>query len=97
MPGGEAAIRRFLSEPIAADMPLPALTPAFEVQLRGALRYAAGTDLTAPGKLKSIRFIGVDPNGFDEYELAREHAVQRWLLQVNSDGRVAWGTIKPLF
>ena len=41
------------------------------------------------GKVRTVRFVMVDRNGFDVYRVQHEHGERDWHVLINSDGKVS--------
>ena len=87
VPGSEAALRR-LSEGIRSGAPnYEEMSPAFAqvVQRQLPRLQPIGVYL---GELKSIEFQGVGAQGWDCYDVHREHGTTRYRIALGSDGKI---------
>lgn len=87
-PGTAQAARR-LDASIAAGAPdYPAMAPGLATAVRGQLprlqSYLAGL-----GPIQDVRFLGVDPQGGDVYDIRHAKGVARWTVVLAADGKLA--------
>lgn len=87
-PGGEALLRRNVDLAVAGQVRIDDLTPQFGKQvLRVFPRMSK--ELVPYGRIKDVKFLAVDRNGFDVYRVQHEHGQRDWHMLINSDGKVA--------
>ena len=96
VPGGEAALRRYLDEADGDQPKFEQLSPELAAIARSHL--STYRQLKAPaGAFRSIAFKRVLPDGKDIYEVHYENAVWDWQISLAPDGKVTqlWGEPEP--
>jgi hypothetical protein len=93
-PGTEEAVRR-LDASIAAGEPAyelmsPALASATREQLPKLEAF-----LTGLGPVQEVRFLGVNPQGADIYNIRHANGIARWSIVLGPDGRVEGAFVTP--
>ena len=87
-PGSETAIRGDIADLLAGtphyDQLSPRLADATRQQLSGITTLLSGL-----GALKSVKFMGVERNGADTYQVEFEHGTTEWQIIMAPDGKIA--------
>lgn len=93
-PGTEAAARRLDSESAAGKPPYDVMTPelaaATKAQIARIQPYLAGL-----GPIQDVRFLGVNPQGADVYDIRHANGIDRWTVALNRDGKIAGALVAP--
>lgn len=94
-PASEAAMRRLMEGIIAGAVPYDRMSDqlaAIFKQHGAQLAVFAGQ-----GAIKSVRFIGVSPNGSEAFSILQETGASHWQISLDSEGRIvsAVGLLGP--
>jgi hypothetical protein len=93
-PGTEAAVRRMSEENARGepnyDLMSPEMAQVTRAQIEGLQRT-----FSSFGALKSVKFIEVDPQGADTYEVAYANATTRWTILLSPDGKTVMAGVRP--
>ena len=88
LPNGDELLKRNVELAVAGKLRTDDLTPEFARQVRHM--FPASSKVLAPyGRVKAVKFVMVDRNGFDVYRVQHEHGARDWHLLINSDGKVS--------
>jgi hypothetical protein len=68
----------------------PALAAATREQLPKLKDYLAGL-----GPIQEVRFLGVNPQGADIYDIRHANGIARWSIALGRDGKVAGAFVMP--
>jgi len=94
-PGTEAAVRRMSEENARGepnyDLMSPEMAQATRAQLDGLKRAFSNF-----GELKTVKFIEVDPQGADTYEVEYAKATTRWTILLGPDGKTVMAGVRPV-
>jgi len=94
-PGTEAAVRRMSEENARGepnyDLMSPEMAQATRAQLDGLKRAFSNF-----GELKTVKFIEVDPQGADTYEVEYANATTRWTILLGPDGKTVMAGVRPV-
>lgn len=85
---GDELLKRNVELAIAGKLRTDDLTPQFARQAQRMFPIASKS-LAPYGRVRSVKFLMVDRNGFDVYRVEHEHGQQDWHVLVNSDGKVS--------
>jgi hypothetical protein len=93
-PGTEAAVRRLSDENARGepnyDLLSPEMAQATRAQLEGLKNMFSGF-----GAIKSVKFMEVDPQGADTYEVAYTNATMLWTILLGPDGKTVMAGLRP--
>lgn len=87
MPGSEAVLRRYLDGVLAGKPDYDDMTPWFAELVReaGSLTHSI---YVRRGAAISIKFLHVDQDGGDTYEVSQESGFSTWTIYLNSNGLI---------
>ena len=85
---GDELLKRNVELAIAGKVRTDDLTPQFARQVQRMFPATAKV-LKPYGRVKAVRFVMVDRNGFDVYRVQHEHGERDWHVLINSDGKVS--------
>jgi hypothetical protein len=93
-PGTEAAARLLDSGTVAGDPPYDAMTPELAAVTRPQVpriqSYLAGL-----GPIEEVRFLGVNPQGADVYNIRHAKGIVRWTVALDAKGKIAGALVAP--
>ncbi|SMY07761.1 MerR family transcriptional regulator [Flavimaricola marinus] len=90
----EPALRRLIDEHLSGQIDYARITPAL-AELMRPQEGMARQELVKAGALQEARFLGVDDNGFDVFELRFENTRQNWGIAHDNVGRVDGLFMRP--
>jgi hypothetical protein len=94
-PGAEAAVRRMSDENLRGepnyDLMSPELGQATRSQLEGLKRL-----FTELGPVQSVKFLEVNPQGTDTYEVQYANGVMQWSILLGPDGKTVMAGVRRL-
>jgi hypothetical protein len=93
-PGAEAAVRRMSEENARGEPNYDLLTPEMAQVTRAQIEGLKKTFANF-GELKSVKFVEVDPQGSDTYEVAYANATILWTILLAPDGKTAGAGLRP--
>ena len=87
MPGSEAVMRRYIDGVLAGKPDYDEMTPWFAELVRhgGPLTHSI---YVKRGAVRSIKFLHVDEDGGDVYEVGQESGFSMWKIYLNSNGLI---------
>jgi hypothetical protein len=93
-PGTEAAVRRLSEENARGepnyDLMSPEMAQVTRAQLEGLKNMFSGF-----GAIKSVKFVEVDPQGADTYEVGYTNATMLWTILLGPDGKTVMAGLRP--
>jgi hypothetical protein len=93
-PGSEAAVRRLSDENARGepnyDLMSPEMAQVTRAQLEGLKNMFSGF-----GAIKSVKFMEVDPQGADTYEVGYANATMLWTILLGPDGKTVMAGLRP--
>lgn len=94
-PGAEAAVRRMSDENLRGEPNYDRLSPelgqATRAQLEGLKRLFAEL-----GPVESVKFLEVNPQGADTYEVQHANGVLQWSILLGPDGKTVMAGVRRL-
>ena len=85
---GDQLLKRNVEFALAGQVRTDDLTPQFAKQVQRM--FPSTSKLLAPyGRVKEVRFVMVDRDGFDVYRVLHEHGQRDWHVLINSNGKVS--------
>ena len=88
LPNGDQLLKRNVEFAVAGKLRTDDLTPQFAKQVQ-RMFPSTSKELAQYGRVRTVRFVMVDRNGFDVYRVEHEHGRRDWHVLVNSDGKVS--------
>lgn len=90
MPGGQEAVWRGADVFITGTPHFEDFTPEFAAEVRARMpSLQKAMPENTWGKALSIKFEKVGDDGSDVYVVEHEHAIVKWIIQLNSSGKIA--------
>lgn len=90
----EPALRRLIGEHMTGQIDYTRITPALADLMRPQEQIAR-QELVKAGPLQDLRFLGVNENGFDVFELLFAHTRQNWGIAHDKGGLVDGLFMRP--
>lgn len=87
LPDSKPALRRIIAEQQSGRIDYDRITPALAELMRPQEQFVR-TELTKAGALQDVRFLGVDDNGFDVFDIRFEHTRHSWGITHDPQGRI---------
>jgi len=91
---GAATVRAIEEGLLAGDPPYKSMNPPVVMATRAQLPELQKL-LSGGGAFESVTFMGVDPNGWDRYEVHRQSAVHHWIIDMDEQGVVTGVQLVP--
>jgi hypothetical protein len=93
-PGTEAAVRRLDSGTATGAPPYDAMTESLANMTRPQVPRIQAY-LAELGPIQDVRFLGVNPQGADVYNIRHANGIARWTLALDTQGRIAAARVTP--
>lgn len=94
LPESEPAIRRLIDEHLTGAIDYTAISPAL-AELMRPQEDVARDELAKAGPLTKVKFLGVNENGFDVFQLRFKNTRQDWGIAHDTQGRVDGLFMRP--
>ena len=88
LPGSEAALRRLVEGIQTGNPPYEEMSPQLAQVVRQQLHQLQPVAAYL-GAIRAIEFRGVGSEGWDVYDVHREHGASRWRILLSPDGKIA--------
>ena len=85
-PGSEAALRKFIGGAIAGKVDYDAMEPAAAEAARQQTSVEAWVQQL--GRIQSVAFVDVTPQGNDVFSVRQEHGLSRWTISLSPDNKI---------
>jgi len=93
-PGTEAALRRSIAEVRAGNPDYTQMSADFAALVRQQLPRMQSL-FKSWGELKSVKFTGVGPLGWDAYDVVFDNATASFAIGLTADGKIAGEGVRP--
>lgn len=92
-PGTEAALRRLVDGIISGSPNYEEMSPGLAAATRKQLPQLHG--IAQFGAVKSVKFLGVGPQGQDVYTVWQEKSPTHWNIALDEKGMIVMATVNP--